>query len=61
MKTLQLAQPKQSPILSLKLSNRCRLDDSGYKYVRADFSDIRVRFEAVKAAIKSQEKKAKTK
>jgi hypothetical protein len=60
VKTLQLVQSKQAPVLSLKLSNRCRLDDPNYKYVKADFSDIRVRFEATRATQKL-EKKAKSK
>jgi hypothetical protein len=58
MSNLSLIKPS-APILSFPLKSKCALDDPSYKYVKADFSDIRVRFDAIRAAMKQEKKVSK--
>lgn len=54
MKTLQLVKPSAKPV-------RVGLLNPDFVYVPASQTDIRVRFEAIRAAATKQEKKVKSK
>jgi hypothetical protein len=54
MKPLALVKPSEKPV-------RVGLLNPDFKYVPASQTDIRVRFEAIRAAQKQQEKKVKSK